>query len=431
MKWSQISLGEILHVKHGWAFKSESFSDTGEHIVLTPGNFYEEGGFKPRGDKDRFYSGDYPFEYLLSKDNLIVAMTEQGEGLLGSTALISEDNRYLHNQRLGLVTIKDNVDADLFFVYKLFNTQMVRQQISGSASGAKVKHTAPERIYKCKVHLPPIQIQQKIATILSAYDDLIENNLKRIKLLEEMAQITYEEWFVRLKFPGHETTPMDSETGLPVEWEKRKLQKFCEKITDGTHESPKEVENGFKLVTGKHILNGFIDFETAYSISEEDHLNIKKRSGLNKGDILFSNIGTLGNIAVVTQDFEFSCKNVVIFKYKNGYSNFLYTYLANENTKNKLSGQSAGVAQKFYSLKFIRNFDDFFPPNELIEEFDGMVKSYYELKYNLHSQNQLLKEARDILLPRLMTGMIDVEQLVLPELSSNTPSSPEQEPKAA
>ena len=104
----------------------------------------------------------------------------------------------------------------------------------------------------------------------------------------------------------------------------------------------------------------------------------------------------------------------MIFKYKKGYNNFLYTYLANENTKNKLSGQSAGVAQKFYSLKFIRNFDDFFPPNELIEEFDGIVKSYYELKYNLHFQNQLLKEARDILLPRLMTGMIDVERLELP-----------------
>ncbi|MGZ8136625.1 MAG: restriction endonuclease subunit S [Methylococcaceae bacterium] len=431
MKWKQVSLGEILHVKHGWAFKSEYFSDAGEYIVLTPGNFYEKGGFKFRGDKDRFYSGDYPSEYLLSKGNVIVAMTEQGEGLLGSAALIPEDNRYLHNQRLGLVTIKDDVEADLFFIYKLFNTEIVRLQISGSSSGAKVKHTAPERIYKCKVHLPPPQIQQKIATILSVYDDLIENNLKRIKLLEETAQITYEEWFVRLKFPCYETTTIDSDTRLPVEWEKRKLRDFCEEITDGTHDSPKEVEEGIKLVTGKHILNGFIDFDTAYSISKKDHVNIKKRSGLNKGDILFSNIGTLGNIAVVTQDFEFSCKNVVIFKYKKGYNNFLYTYLANENTKNKLSGQSAGVAQKFYSLKFIRNFDDFFPPNELIEEFDEIVKSYYELKYNLHAQNQLLKEARDILLPRLMTGMIDVEQLVLPEPFSNTPSSPDQGQQAA
>ena len=78
--------------------------------------------------------------------------------------------------------------------------------------------TARPDIRNYKLHLPSFLTQKKIAAILSAYDDLIENNLKRIKLLEEMAQITYEEWFVRLKFPGHETTPMDSETGLPVGW---------------------------------------------------------------------------------------------------------------------------------------------------------------------------------------------------------------------
>ena len=120
MKWQQTTLGEILHVKHGWAFKSEYFSDAGEHIVLTPGNFYEEGGFKSRGDKDRFYSGDYPPEYLLSKGNVIVAMTEQGEGLLGSTALIPEDNRYLHNQPLGFI------ECGRFFKWLRFQTRGFR-----------------------------------------------------------------------------------------------------------------------------------------------------------------------------------------------------------------------------------------------------------------------------------------------------------------
>jgi len=260
------------------------------------------------------------------------------------------------------------------------------------------------------INLPPLPIQRKISTILSAYDDLIENNLKRIKLLEEMAQKTYEEWFVKFRIDGVQL-PINKETGLPAGWEQRKLECLCSKITDGTHDTPKQTTNGIKLITGKHILNGFIDFESAYTISESDHLAIKKRSGLEKGDILFSNIGTLGNIAFVNQDFEFSCKNVFIFKQKKGFTNFLYTYLSSENIKQKLSNQSSGVAQKFYSLKFIRDLTDFLPTDDLIKKFDNYISPIYKLKYKLDNQNQKLKEARNILLPRLMTGMIDVEKM--------------------
>ena len=89
-------LGELLTVKHGWAFKGEYFSDTGAQSLLTPGNFHETGGFKSNEGKERYYIGKYPKEYLCHKGDLIVAMTQQSEGLLGSTALVPEDNRYLH-----------------------------------------------------------------------------------------------------------------------------------------------------------------------------------------------------------------------------------------------------------------------------------------------------------------------------------------------
>jgi type I restriction enzyme S subunit len=218
-EWKEIYLGEVIKIKHGYAFKSEYFSDEGEYIVLTPGNFFEEGGFKLREDKNKFYSSEYPKEYLLSKEDLIIAMTEQGDGLLGSSALIPDDNKFLHNQRLGLVQIKDDEKIDKIYLYYLFNTSILRSQIFASATGLKVRHTAPERVYKCRVNIPPLPIQKKIAAILSAYDDLIENNLKQIRLLEEMAQITYQEWFVRLQFPNHENTPIDETTGLPIGWE--------------------------------------------------------------------------------------------------------------------------------------------------------------------------------------------------------------------
>ncbi len=144
MSWREIQLGDAIHVKHGFAFKGQYFSDDGEHIVLTPGNFNEQGGFRLRPGKDRYYAGDIPEDYILDEGDLIVAMTEQGPGLLGSFAVIPKCDRYLHNQRLGLVQVLDNSVLDKQFLYYLFNTGSARGQINGSASGTKVRHTAPE-----------------------------------------------------------------------------------------------------------------------------------------------------------------------------------------------------------------------------------------------------------------------------------------------
>ena len=311
------------------------------------------------------------------------------------------------------IRAKENIDS-LFLFYALLNKGL-QGHFDGYFTGAAIKHLTGESLAKVEVKLPEYSVQKKIAAILETYDDLIENNLKRIKLLEEVAQITYEEWFVRMKFPGHEAAIFDEETGLPEGWNKRPISDFCEKITDGTHDSPKQVEQGVPLITGKHIENGFINFESAYLISYEDHEQIKKRSGLSEWDILFSNIGTLGHTGVVTEDFEYSCKNVVIFKRKHGFEYFLYSYLSNEHTVNKLDSMSSGVAQKFYSLKFIRALEEILPSDALIKEFNSLAEPIFSAKYQLNNQIKLLKEARDILLPRLMTGMIDIEQVELPE----------------
>ena len=335
-----------------------------------------------------------------------IVMCEGGEP--GRCAIWKKQNSSMMIQKaLHRIRAKNGVNS--FFLYYALLNKGLKGHYKGYFTGAAIKHLTGKNLAKIDVDSPPLPIQQKIAGILSAYDDLIENNLKRIKLLEEMAQITYEEWFVRLRFPGHETTPVNAETGLPEGWERKKMSELCSKITDGTHDSPKGLDSGYKLITGKHIINGFLEFDTAYSISEQDHFKIKKRSGLTKGDILFSNIGTLGNAAIVTQDFDFSCKNVIIFKYKERKTNYLFTYLTNKNIQNKFFGQSSGVAQKFFSLKFIREYEDYFPPNNIIEQFDKFAGGIYKLKYQLNDQNQRLREARDILLPRLMTGMIDVE----------------------
>ena len=159
-----------------------------------------------RPGKDRWYTGDFPDEYVLCERDIIVAMTEQGPGLLGSSAIVPEGNLYLHNQRLGLLTDLDESILDRRFTYYLFNTRDVRAQISSSASGTKVRHTSPGRIYRVRVRVPCVESQARIADTLSAYDDLIANSRRRIALLEQAARELYREWFIRLRFPGFEST---------------------------------------------------------------------------------------------------------------------------------------------------------------------------------------------------------------------------------
>ncbi|AYM99752.1 restriction endonuclease subunit S [Chryseobacterium sp. 3008163] len=328
-------------------------------------------------------------------------------GTIGIPFIVDKRKFYFKDGNLIWLHCGNSKILDSKYLYYFISSNNGKAKLDSILIGSSQKALTIEGLKKIVINLPPTETQRKIASILSGYDDLIENNLKRIKLLEEMAQQTYEEWFVRMRFPSYETAVFD-ENGLPEGWEKLKLGDLCEKIFDGTHDSPKQTESGFKLITGKHLQKGKVDFETAYNISEEDHFKIKKRSGLVKNDIMYSNIGTIGNLSMVYEDFEYSCKNMIVFRPKKNFEYFIYTYLFNENTKNKILGEASGSTQKFISLGYIRNYDDIFPTIELISKFNEYCNSIYKSINNLNTQNQRLSEARDILLPRLMMGMIDV-----------------------
>src|SRR5579884_4439521 len=126
MKLPRVRFAELFRVKHGYAFKSRFFDSSGPYALLTPGNFHEEGGFRDQGEKQKYYTGDVPEGFILSEGDLLIAMTEQAVGLLGSSAWIPESNRYLHNQRLGLIVDLDESRLDKRYLYYLFNTAEVR-----------------------------------------------------------------------------------------------------------------------------------------------------------------------------------------------------------------------------------------------------------------------------------------------------------------
>ena len=305
MSWRDIKLGEAFSVKHGFAFKSTYFSNEGSHLVLTPGNFHEEGGFRLRPSKDRAYCGDLPEDYVLKKGDVVVAMTEQGPGLLGSSAIVPEGNRYLHNQRLGLIRGLDESVLNKRFLYHLFNTRGVRGQISGSASGTKVRHTAPERIYRVRVRIPHIECQTRIADILSAYDDLIENNRRRMALLEEAARQFYREWFVRLRFPGHEHSRITS--GVPEGWEKTTAHAAMDVLSGGTPKTtvPDYWDGEIPFYTPKDAVDSSYVLAAERSITELGLKNCNSR--LYAPDTVFiSARGTVGKLNLASRSMAMS-----------------------------------------------------------------------------------------------------------------------------
>ena len=162
--WVDLPLGDICNFKHGFAFKSEFFVDKSKLILLTPGSFYEDGGYRDRGEKTKYYEGDFPAEYLVKKGDLLVAMTEQAVGLLGSSALVPENNTFLHNQRLGLVELTPEFKnkVSLKFLFHLFNTKNFRAKVQETATGLKVRHTSPKKMQVISVPILNDVIEQEL-----------------------------------------------------------------------------------------------------------------------------------------------------------------------------------------------------------------------------------------------------------------------------
>ena len=390
--WKCIKLGDIIHIKHGYGFKGKYFVEEPNHnLLLTPGNFAIGGGFK--SDKMKYYDGPINEEFVLSAGDVIVTMTDLSvkADTLGYSAKIPNkpENTYLHNQRLGLVSLKTN-EFDLDFVYWLLRTYNYQKYIAGSSSGATVKHTSPKKIYSAKLLVPENKgTQKRIADILSAYDDLIENNLKRIKLLEKAAQNIYKEWFVNLRFPGHENTPINEKTGLPVGWEEKALGEFTE-IKKGKNITKSTIKEGNVPV----VAGGLKPAYYHNTSNTSNPVTTVSASGANAG-----------YVNMYLEDIWASDCSYVDSKLSDSVF-FIHNLLSNQ--QELIFGMQRGAAQPHVYPKDLKRAEFVIPDKGLIQKFEEQVSAQYDMKRVLLNQNQKLKTARDILLPRLMNRTIEV-----------------------
>jgi type I restriction enzyme S subunit len=400
----------LLKIKHGFAFKGEYFRDSGDELVLTPGNFKIGGGLQIRAGKERYYSGSYPSEFVLERGDLLVAMTDltQGAPILGSPALIPSGGRFLHNQRLGKIV---DLDRRLLrqYAYYAFVWDGLRAQLRATATGATVRHTAPERIYRVEIPLPPTSCQRKIAAVLSAYDALIENNNRRIEILEEMARRIYQEWFVDLRFPGHEGLRLvDSELGqIPDTWRVGVLDDLVEDVREGISAGP--VTSSQPYVP--------IDCLTSRSLAlVEWKPGSEAASSLltfQRGDLLFGAMRPYFHKVALAPWTGTTRTTCFVLRARRPHE---YSYCAltcfNDETIKYATAHASGTTIPYARWKdSLAAKPTLIPDRVVTEKFDLIVRPILQFLMDAGSVVATLRKTRDLLLPRLVSGEIDVQNL--------------------
>ena len=305
----------------------------------------------------------------------------QPNSMVGRCCRNLDDTIYLLNQRAGKIIPKKSVDKD--FLYYVFRLPSIQYAIANRAyGGANQVNVSPKDVMGIKFDIPDITIQRKIANALIAYDTLIQNNNKRIRLLEQMAENLYKEWFVRFRFPGYED--VEFENGIPKGWEYCKLINFIDVRYGKDH---KNIEEGAIPILGSGGIMRFGD-----------------RALYNGEAVLIPRKGSLNNIMYINGEFWTvdtlfysipKIKNIVRYLYFT----FKYIDMGSLNSGASIPSMTTDI---IYHLKMRQ------PDAAVLEKFDEVLKPIYEEIDLLGKRNDNIKKQRDMLLPRLMSGKLEV-----------------------
>jgi type I restriction enzyme S subunit len=260
---------------------------------------------------------------------------------------------------------------------------------------------------------PPVKAQDRIASILRAYDDLIETNRRRIVILEEMARGLFEEWFVRFRFPGHEQT-VRSGADDPTGWRRVPIKDAYDGLFDGPHATPAPADEGpVFLGIGNITETGHLDLTSVRHIAEADFGRWTKRVTPSEGDIVFTYEATLNRYALIPKGFR-GClgRRLALIRANSviGRNLFLYLHFFTAEWREVIARNIlSGATVDRIPLSRFPDFPIALPPDELLVQFDGIVRPMFEQMHALDQTNTNARAQRDLLLPRLISGDISVD----------------------
>ena len=318
------------------------------------------------------------------------------EAPAGNVAIIKNGEKYCLGQRTVLIRPNCEYVYPDFLTYYLLAPQQ-QYGLLGMANGATVAHVNLPVIRELEITLPPIEIQRRIANILSAYDDLIENNQKQIKLLEEAAQRLYKEWFVDLRFPGHENIKIVD--GVPEGWKKTALSDIADVVMG---QSPKS-EFYNQIGEGLPFHQGVGSYGTRF-VKDETYSTSFTRIA-KAGSILFSVRAPVGRLNITKNKIVIG-RGIAALNHKNGLQSFMFYMLKERFFKDNLVGNGSIFAS--ISKDELLNQEFIIPCEDVVVKYDKVVRNIDDKIASLDRQIELLTEARDRLLPKLMSGESEV-----------------------
>ena len=381
MMWEKVKLGDIATFSNGINFNKTAYAKGIKLIGVS--NF-----------GDRFYP-DYSqlqevkkdivrLEDCLRNGDIVFVRSNGNKELVGRCMLVKNPTERVTYSGFCIRARLNDTDRydPVYFTY-YFKSKAFRRAVSGTAVGANIQNLSQARLSNHECRIPSIEVQHRIADILSAYDDLIENNQKQIKLLEEVAQRLYKEWFVDLNFPGHENTKIVD--GVPEGWSRGLLKELISVNYGKDHK--KAPDDGNIPVYGS------------------GGLMRKCNKSLFSGEaVLIPRKGSLNNIMYVDETF-WTVDTMFYATMKQPHTAvFVYFFVKAFD----MYSMNIGAAVPSMTTKILDAMDVVIPDKETLEKFDKLTKTYFNKIKTLQGQNERLKIARDLLLPKLMSGEVEV-----------------------
>ncbi len=360
--------------------------------------------------------------YSVKKGDIFITRTSETIEELGMSCVALKD--YPHATFNGfckrLRPITDKVDPRYIGYY--FRTPLFRSNFLKVASLITRASLRNEDLLRFKVELPDLASQREIASILSAYDELIENNNKRIKVLEQMAANLYKEWFVRFRFPGYENA--EFEDGIPKGWEEMRLGDFGISLDSGSRPSGginSELTEGVPSL-GAEAVNGLaeFDFGSVKYIPCDFYKKMKRGKNTGRDILVYKDGAYIGRTTIFRNDFPFEhyAVNEHVFLLnatRPVYQNYLYFTLHQPAYFTLMQNLNRNAAQPGLSKPDMQRMKIIVPSEPVVVKFNEFVEPILAAVFGLAKQNQNLSKQRDLLLPRLMSGKLEVAQAAEPQ----------------
>lgn len=412
-------IGKFYDIISGYAFKSKDLKDVDDIPVVKIGNI--SNGKNIVRENLQYVSNDLlkiNKKYHIEKGDVLISLTgshmNQPNSIVGRSCRSYDKQVYLLNQRAGKVLRKGDFSLD--YIYYVLQTKAMKEMIVCRAYGAANQvNVSPSSITDIKWNFPSVSAANRIASILSTYDTLIENNTKRIRLLEKMAENLYKEWFVRFRFPGHENVKMVN--GLPKGWKVEKLGEWG--INLDTGKRPKggiddSLKDGYPSLGAECIKElASFDYSSVRLVPKTFYDGLKRGKNTGNDILLYKDGAYIGKVTMFRDKFPYAHyainEHVFFVSPKDKeYKNYLYFTLHQYEYFQLMQNLNRNAAQPGLSRGDVERIKMVIPSWDIITLYNNKVEPILKVIFKLAKQNTLLARQRDLLLPRLISGKLEV-----------------------